>query len=54
MVVKAQVGVEGRGKAGGIKPADSPEEVYRVASEILGMRIKSLVVKKLALRRVLG
>jgi succinyl-CoA synthetase beta subunit len=46
VMLKAQVHVGGRGKAGGIKPASNPEEAYRVASQILGMNIKGLTVKK--------
>jgi succinyl-CoA synthetase beta subunit len=46
VVVKAQVAVGGRGKAGGIKPAETPAETYDVASVILGMTIKGLEVKK--------
>lgn len=40
VVIKAQVFAGGRGKAGGIKVADSPEEAGRLAGEMLG---KSLV-----------
>ena len=47
VVVKAQVLVGGRGKAGGIKFAGSPEEVKRVAEEILSLEIKGLKVKSL-------
>jgi succinyl-CoA synthetase beta subunit len=46
VVIKAQVHVGGRGKAGGIKFASAPEEAYRVASHILSMSIKGLPVKK--------
>src|SRR3972149_1819751 len=46
VMIKAQVHAGGRGKAGGIQPAANPEEAYRVASEILGMEIKGLPVKK--------
>lgn len=46
VVIKAQVHVGGRGKAGGIKFADSPEEAAKVASEILSMEIKGLPVRK--------
>jgi succinyl-CoA synthetase beta subunit len=46
VVVKAQVGVGGRGKAGGIKPADTPAQAYEVAKQILGMKIKDLAVRK--------
>lgn len=40
VVVKAQVQVGGRGKAGGIKLAANPQEAYDRAAEILGMDIK--------------
>jgi succinyl-CoA synthetase beta subunit len=46
VAVKAQVLVGGRGKAGGIKLADSPEGARKVAGEILGMDIKGLTVEK--------
>lgn len=38
-VVKAQVHAGGRGKAGGVKLARSPEEVERAAAEMLGQRL---------------
>ena len=44
VVVKAQVLVGGRGKAGGIKLARTPEEAQECAREILGMSIKDHVV----------
>ena len=46
VVVKSQVLVGGRGKAGGIKLADGPEEAAAHAKAILGMRIKGLPVRK--------
>ena len=46
VVVKAQVHVGGRGKAGGVKLAKTPDEAREVASKILGMTIKGLVVGK--------
>ncbi len=46
VVVKAQVLVGGRGKAGGIQLARDPQEAYEKASSILGMSIKGLRVKK--------
>jgi succinyl-CoA synthetase beta subunit len=46
VVVKAQVHAGGRGKAGGIKLADTPEQAEKVAGQILGMRIKGLTVQK--------
>ncbi|WP_026533075.1 ADP-forming succinate--CoA ligase subunit beta [Arthrobacter sp. H41] len=46
VVVKAQVKVGGRGKAGGVKVAKTPEEAHRYASDILGMDIKGHTVHK--------
>jgi succinyl-CoA synthetase beta subunit len=46
VVVKAQVLTGGRGKAGGIRLADSPEDAERHASEILGMDIRGHPVRK--------
>jgi succinyl-CoA synthetase beta subunit len=46
VVIKAQVLVGGRGKAGGVKLAASPEEAEAVAAAILGMSIKGIVVRK--------
>src|SRR5690606_28049856 len=46
VVVKAQVHAGGRGKAGGVKLARSPEEAAEHARRILGMEIKGLPVQK--------
>ncbi len=46
VVIKSQVLVGGRGKAGGIKLAKTPDEAEQVAAQILGMEIKGLRVKK--------
>lgn len=46
VVVKAQVLAGGRGKAGGIKLATNPVEAEAKASEIIGMEIKGLPVRK--------
>ena len=46
VVVKAQVHAGGRGKAGGVKLAKTPEETREVAGKILGMQIKGLTVEK--------
>jgi succinyl-CoA synthetase beta subunit len=51
VVVKAQVLVGGRGKAGGIRLADDPDQAERVAAQILGMKIKGLTVKKVLVDR---
>lgn len=48
-MVKAQVLVGGRGKAGGIKPADSLEDARGVAGQILGMDIHGYRVKQVYL-----
>ncbi len=45
VVIKAQVKTGGRGKAGGVKIAKSPEEAEARAAEILGMDIKGHTVK---------
>jgi succinyl-CoA synthetase beta subunit len=46
VVVKAQVKVGGRGKAGGVKVAHSPEEAKAAAEKILGLDIKGHIVKR--------
>jgi len=46
VMVKAQVLVGGRGKAGGIKYAENPDQAYEHAQNILGMEIKGITVKK--------
>jgi succinyl-CoA synthetase beta subunit len=51
VVVKAQVLTGGRGKAGGIRLADSPDEAEAHAREILGMDIRGHVVRKLLVER---
>ena len=45
-VIKSQVLVGGRGKAGGVKLANSPDEVRDLAGRILGMDIKGETVQK--------
>jgi succinyl-CoA synthetase beta subunit len=51
VVVKAQVLVGGRGKAGGIKLAATPDEAEARAEEILGMDIRGHVVRKVWVER---
>ncbi|HEX8465363.1 MAG TPA: ADP-forming succinate--CoA ligase subunit beta, partial [Abditibacterium sp.] len=46
VVVKAQVHAGGRGKAGGIKLAKTPDEAREMASQIIGMEIKGLKVER--------
>src|SRR5215203_820358 len=49
VVVKAQVKVGGRGKAGGVKLAEGADEAFDRASDILGMDIKGHTVHKVML-----
>jgi succinyl-CoA synthetase beta subunit len=51
VVVKAQVKIGGRGKAGGIKIADSADEAREHATSILGMDIRGHAVHELYLER---
>jgi len=46
VAIKAQLPVGGRGKAGGIKFAESPEEAEKIAGGLLGSRIKDIEIKK--------
>ncbi len=46
VVVKAQVKVGGRGKAGGVKVVHNPDDAYAAAEQILGLDIKGHVVKR--------
>jgi succinyl-CoA synthetase beta subunit len=54
VVVKAQVLVGGRGKAGGIKLADAPEEAGSVAAQILDMDIKGLSVRSILIEEAVN
>ncbi|MCL2541706.1 MAG: succinate--CoA ligase subunit beta, partial [Nocardioidaceae bacterium] len=45
-VVKAQVKAGGRGKAGGVKLAKTPDDAFEAACAILGMEIKGLTVNR--------
>jgi succinyl-CoA synthetase beta subunit len=53
-MIKAQVLVAGRGKAGAIKPASSPEEAERVAQTILSMTVKGEKVEKVLVEEQLA
>ena len=46
VIIKSQVLVGGRGKAGGVKLANNPDEAKERAADILGMDIKGLTVRK--------
>ena len=51
VVVKAQVKVGGRGKAGGVKLAENPADTKEKATAILGMNIKGHIVKKVMIAK---
>ena len=51
VMVKAQVLVGGRGKAGGVKKAADPKEAAARARDILGMKIKGIVVQRVLVAR---
>lgn len=53
VVVKSQVLVGGRGKAGGIRVAQTPAEAEEAANKILGMDIKGLTVEKVLVDRAI-
>jgi succinyl-CoA synthetase beta subunit len=54
VVVKAQVWAGGRGKAGAIKPADSPEEAERAAGAILGSNVRGFIVRRVLVEEKLA
>ena len=51
VMVKAQVLVGGRGKAGGIKPAQTVEEAREVAARILGMNIRGYIAREVLVEK---
>jgi succinyl-CoA synthetase beta subunit len=51
VVIKAQVLVGGRGKAGGVKLAHTPDEAYDRARDILALTIKGLPVRRVLVAR---
>jgi len=53
-MIKAQVLVAGRGKAGGIKPASNPDEAFEVAKTLLAMTIKGEKVAKVLVEQKLA
>lgn len=53
VVVKAQVLVGGRGKAGGIKKAENPEDAKRIASNLIGCILKGHRVEKVLVEEAL-
>jgi len=53
VVVKAQVHVGGRGKAGGIKVAKDASEARQIAADMLGSKLKGLTVEKVLVEEAL-
>jgi len=53
-MIKAQVLVAGRGKAGGIKPASTADEAFEVAKAILSMTVKGEKVAKVLVEQKLA
>ena len=53
-MIKAQVLVAGRGKAGGIQPASNPDEAFEVAKTLLSMTIKGEKVAKVLVEQKLA
>jgi succinyl-CoA synthetase beta subunit len=54
VVIKSQVLVGGRGKAGGIRLANDPNQAKELATEILGMEIKGLPVRKILVDEIVN
>jgi|ERR1035437_58750 succinyl-CoA synthetase beta subunit len=53
VVIKAQVHVGGRGKAGGVKLAEGKAEAEKTAAAILGMDLKGLTVEKVLVEKAI-
>ena len=51
VAIKSQVLIGGRGKAGGIKFADTPGEAFQEATELLGSKIKDETVNHLLIEK---
>jgi len=47
VALKVQILAGGRGKAGAIRFADSPQEAEKIAEELFGTRVKDFIVKKI-------
>jgi succinyl-CoA synthetase beta subunit len=54
VAIKAQIWTTGRFQAGGIKFANNPDDAFTRAKEILGAKIKGLVVKKVLVEEMLN
>jgi len=54
VVIKVQLPIGGRGKAGGVKFADNPDEAAEAAGALLAMTIKDMRVRKLYVEEKVG
>jgi len=54
VVIKVQIWAGGRGKAGGVKFADTPEEAEKIAALLLGATIKGYLVEKVLVEEKLS
>jgi succinyl-CoA synthetase beta subunit len=54
VVIKVQIWAGGRGKAGGVKFAETPEEAEKIAANLLGATIKGLLVEKVLVEEKLS
>jgi len=54
VVIKVQIWAGGRGKAGGVKFADTPAEAEKIAASLLGATIKGLLVEKVLVEEKLA
>jgi succinyl-CoA synthetase beta subunit len=54
VVIKVQLPIGGRGKAGGVKFADTPDEAAEAAGALLAMTIKDMRVRKLYVEEKVG
>jgi succinyl-CoA synthetase beta subunit len=54
VVIKVQIWTGGRGKAGGVKFADTPEEAKKIAASLLGATIKGYLVEKVLVEEKLA
>ncbi len=54
VVIKVQIWAGGRGKAGGVKFADTPQDAEKIAAALLGATIKGLLVEKVLVEEKLS
>ena len=54
VVIKAQIWATGRFSAGGIKFADNPDESFQKAGDLLGAKVKGIIVRKVLVEEMLN